>query len=631
MRILQIRFKNLNSLAGEWTIDLTHPAFLSDGIFVITGPTGAGKTTILDAVCLALYGRTPRLPRVTKSENEIMSRQTGECFAEVTFETRAGTFRCHWSQWRARKKASGELQAPRHELSDAASGRILENNIRGVADKVEEATGMDFERFTRSMLLAQGGFAAFLQAPADQRAPILEQLTGTEIYSDISKRVHARGVLERTRLETLEAELAGIHLLEEAEEQRLHAALASLIERASEAARQSDRTQQALLWLEGIRTLQTELTMLENRKKQLAERLEAFQPERRKLERANRALELSGAYAGLVSLRNAQAQDLRQQKEYGEALPICEAELRQTETAFASAGTVLEQGKREREQGLRTIRAVREYDVKLLEKETALSALKRELAERENAFTTAQSTHQSLNAQLADTRASLTEVLAALQRTAADQGLVENLSAIQHSCGQLRQLAETGREKKHAVETALARQQETIKAHMDALALKERQERETARLEQAVALRRKALAELLGDRSVADWRASLMNTATRGGLLDKTEEALRQYETSLLGIKALEQRQEKRARDEAELTQRLQSAEKEHRRLEAECEKREAEQAECSRLRFFEEARRHLHNGEPCPLCGATEHPFTGFSVPAPPGRRNILRGSRKN
>ncbi len=109
MRILQIRFKNLNSLAGEWTIDLTHPAFLSDGIFVITGPTGAGKTTILDAVCLALYGRTPRLPRVTKSENEIMSRQTGECFAEVTFETRSGTFRCHWRQWRARKKASGEF------------------------------------------------------------------------------------------------------------------------------------------------------------------------------------------------------------------------------------------------------------------------------------------------------------------------------------------------------------------------------------------------------------------------------------------------------------------------------------------------------------------------------------------
>lgn len=620
MRILHIRFKNLNSLAGEWAIDLTHPAFLSDGIFVITGPTGAGKTTILDAVCLALYGRTPRLPRVTKSENEIMSRQTGECFAEVTFETRSGTFRCHWGQWRARKKASGELQAPRHELSDAVSGRVIENNIRGVADKVEEATGMDFERFTRSMLLAQGGFAAFLQAPPDQRAPILEQLTGTEIYSDVSKRVHARVVLERGKLETLEAELAGIHLLEEAEEQRLHGELTALVEQASEMARKSDQTQQALLWLEGIRTLQAELAMLDDRKKQLAERFEAFQPDRRKLERANRALELSGAYAGLVSLRNAQAQDLRQQKESGDALPACETELRQAETLFASTGAALEQNKREREQGLRTTRAVREYDVKLAEKKTALSALKQEIAEREAAFAAAQTTSRDLTAQLADAQAALAGVLGALERTTADQGLVEHLSAIQHSCGQLRQLAETGREKKRNVKTALARQQETAHTQAEALARKERQGQETARLEQAVALRRKTLAELLGERTVADWRVRLMDTAARNTLLDKAEEALRQYGACLQGIKTLEQRQEKLAHDEAALTQRLQAAEKETRRLEAEREKEEANQAECHRLKAFEEARRHLHEGEPCPLCGATEHPFAALPVPAPAG-----------
>ncbi|HBA54897.1 MAG TPA: hypothetical protein DCZ04_10730, partial [Syntrophorhabdus aromaticivorans] len=144
MRILGVRFKNLNSLTGEWHIDFTHPAYTSDGIFAITGPTGAGKTTILDAVCLGLYGRTPRLDRVTKSSNEIMSRQAGECFAEVTFETQKGRFRCHWSQHRARKRSEGELQQARHEIADIDSGAVLESKVAQVNELVEKVTGMDF-------------------------------------------------------------------------------------------------------------------------------------------------------------------------------------------------------------------------------------------------------------------------------------------------------------------------------------------------------------------------------------------------------------------------------------------------------------------------------------------------------
>ncbi len=204
MRILQLRLHNLNSLTGKWELDFTHSSFMSDGIFAITGPTGAGKTTILDAICLALYGRTPRLDRVTKGGNEIMSRQSGECSAEVEFATVKGAYRCSWYQHKGRKQADGALQAPKREISEVESGKILASKSNEVAQLVEKYTGMDFDRFTRSMLLAQGGFAAFLQAGQDERAPILEQITGSGIYSEISIRVHSRFTEEREKQDKLE-------------------------------------------------------------------------------------------------------------------------------------------------------------------------------------------------------------------------------------------------------------------------------------------------------------------------------------------------------------------------------------------------------------------------------------------
>ncbi|MBS3952390.1 MAG: AAA family ATPase, partial [Methylomicrobium sp.] len=298
MRILQIRFKNLNSLAGEWEIDLTHPAFTSEGIFAITGPTGAGKTTLLDAICLALYARTPRLNKVTKSVNEIMSRQTGECFAEVTFETQAGRFRCHWSQRRAHKKSSGDLQVSKHEISHADSGHILETKMRGVAEQIEAVTGMDFDRFTRSMLLAQGGFAAFLQAAPDDRAPILEQITGTEIYSLISIRVHEIRTEERKKLDILLAEMVGIQLLDEADEQQRINDLAQMNLQDADLNRQITETNLALAWLVRMAGLEQDLIDLAGQTKDWQTRQAEFTPHQLKLQRANQALELAGEHAG---------------------------------------------------------------------------------------------------------------------------------------------------------------------------------------------------------------------------------------------------------------------------------------------------------------------------------------------
>ena len=197
MRILRIRLQNLNSLRGEHEVNFQKEPLLGAGLFAITGQTGAGKSTLLDAITLALYGRAARYGNVSNPE-DMMSRHTGECRAEVEFEVARGRFRAVWHLRRGRGKADGNIQPPKRYIYDA-SGQEQAQSIRESEELIEKLIGLDYQRFMRSVLLAQGEFARFLKASADERAQLLESLTGTEIYSGSANSPTAKPLGEKLK------------------------------------------------------------------------------------------------------------------------------------------------------------------------------------------------------------------------------------------------------------------------------------------------------------------------------------------------------------------------------------------------------------------------------------------------
>ncbi len=554
MKILKLRFKNLNSLYGEWCIDFTAPEFGADGIFAITGPTGSGKSTILDAICLALYGATPRLGKISKNSNEIMSRQTGECFAEVTFAAAAGEFICHWQQHRARKKPDGNLIETRHEIADAANGKILESKKRQVAAVIEQKTGMNFERFTRSILLAQGGFDTFLKADSDHRAPILEQITGSGIYSEISKKVHERQRNEREKLNLLQAETNGITILSTEQEATLNTELGEKLKDENRLAAQHQKIATAVLWLDGIAKLRHEIVTLTREEAELEQVNTAFKPERDQLVRALKAAEFDGEFAALSAIRQQQKSDQEQLEKITGRIPEIEKTVSTQKDLLQNAAAAVAKAKTGQKTTGQIIQQVRLLDQQLSDRKRAINTQENEYQKLLLQINDQAKVRQQFQTKLATGRQEIKRLQEYKSNHHNDEILITQLAGFKEKITKLQEIS-------NQILTAENSQQNTAQQGQKAsdffdaetLALNNRQ-KEYHSLQKLLREKKLKLQEILKGRLLREYRTEKENLLQELILLHKISE--------------------------------------------------------------LESERAQLKDGKPCPLCGAENHPFAEANVP---------------
>ncbi|MEO1261848.1 MAG: SbcC/MukB-like Walker B domain-containing protein [Bacteroidota bacterium] len=256
MQIRKIALRNLHSIRELVEIDFTSAPLADTGLFAIIGDTGAGKTTILDAVTLALYGDVCR-----KSDaREALSYGAEEGMAECEFESKGRRFLAQWRVRQTRSKKPGQrLKAERsvaewEEKTDTFH-IVAERKVREVNSFIEQVTGLDFPRFTRSVMLAQGDFAAFLKASEKERSELLERITGTEIYSELSKAALERKNLEKFKLDNLTEKRAALKILSKEELNTIKQDLKKKQKANKTFKREIELAKKELAWLEKIEKL----------------------------------------------------------------------------------------------------------------------------------------------------------------------------------------------------------------------------------------------------------------------------------------------------------------------------------------------------------------------------------------
>jgi len=627
MKILKIRLQNLNSLQGEQLLDFEQAPFVNAGLFAITGETGAGKTTLLDAITLALYGQVAR----RCDARETLTYGTNEGYAEVEFSVAQQRYRATWNaQRKLRGAKQGEVETKR-QLAQLQADRaeIIAEKVREVDAQVEQITGLDYARFLRSVLLAQGDFAAFLKADAKDRAILLERITGADIYSELSKMAFQQEKTHKDTLNQLEQELNASQQLSETELLDLQSKIRRLDSDQQQRARDIRQLEAAQQWLQKCAEYQQEFDHAQQRYQQLTADYERTAEQRQQLSRHQQAQTL---HTPLARWQDAQTALQTQQTALTE-LEAVEPELVQAlqtaETAFQHAQQQAEQAQAEQAQLVPVLQQVITQD--------------RLIADRRQQLQSDEKETEAQQQQVADLKQQLSEQQAQCEQLATQQQTVQdwlNTHQVARQLGadlpvlqtklehyQHLQQQQTKAEQQLAHSTQQVQQQK-LECERQQTAVGEAAQ---ARQQQAnlLAQQQAELQQQLAGRTLADWEQDAEQLQSQSQQLEKAHNCAQQAAQARQQLSELSDSLRQQQQGRASLQQSTRQIAETVKQARALLAEKQRVYELSLRIQELAAHRAQLHEGEPCPLCGATEHPFLQHQAPVVATERQAVEAQQ--
>ncbi len=604
MKILKINIKNINSLRLERSIDFTQSPIGDTGIFAITGDTGAGKTTLLDAITLALYGRTHR----NQGYEEVMTYNEVESHAEVLFETKGKKYLSKWNIYRARKKPDGNIGRPHREIAvwngEIEDYEILATKIKEVNILTEQITGLDFERFCRSVMLAQGDFAAFLKADAKKRSDLLERMTGTAIYSEISTAAYQKNKEEGEKLEQFYLQLDMLKLLNPEELKSLKKDKKNIQKKSKDQQIVLTEVREQVSWLETLEALQDKKASINEALNLHNEAFIRLEPQLGRLEKHLSTLPFQ-AEAKQIEHFNIQLTELESTREDQEE------KIYRLNNDYNQIKTLAEKSKTEAlalEQKSKTllplIEQVTGLDIQIGEKEKPLEELRGEAKILQDNIKKDQERLTQLN----------TDKKILLKETEYSQDWLKQYQKDQHLQTTIPKIA--GR-----METLLENQTEnaTLKAEVTSLTKKkngvlkiyEKKEKEVLQSQKSLQDLKHTIAQYTSNtdgksetlRELMKERESL-ELQTRQ--LQELSLASQQYDQYILELNELDEQIEDYQIKIELIIKKIFNAEEVLNEINSDIKYKQ----KILEMFKFQDAREHLKEGEECPVCLSTEHPF---------------------